>query len=335
MKKIAIALILFLPFLNSCKKNKNVVPASSTDIYVVGALDVASSPHFAVYWKNGTQVTLTGGSGTPIALSIANAGSDVYIAGDVFSASGNFIAAYWKNGVLTKLSDSTTNYYAGSICTSGNDVYVSGRGPNGPVYWKNGEMVNIPNAVTALVSGIAVSGGDVYLAGTNNGNATYWKNGTAIALTSGTEYATAEGIAIDGNDVYVSGTMEGFLYNTAVYWKNGVQTNLTDHTVYSEGGGIAVAGGNVYVAGLAELLVNYDASPETFYMSYWKNGVWANPEAAGASSSGTSAGAITINGTDVYIAGSVGNIPVYWKNGSLVKLGSTFGVAYGITVVGN
>ena len=89
--------------------NGSVVGATATSIAVVGT-DVyvagwegdfvgraGGSGSVAKYWKNGQEVSLTGGATYAYASSIAVVDSDVYVAGTEINAS-NYTANYWKNG---------------------------------------------------------------------------------------------------------------------------------------------------------------------------------------------------------------------------------------------
>ncbi len=271
------------------------------------------------------------------AYSIAVAGKDVYVAGGVRTATGNNVGVYWKNGVMTMLTDSTVYSGASNIILSGNDVYIAGFGPSGPAYWKNGNIVNLPFLRGGLISGLAVSGNDVYVVGTfynlYNQVATYWKNGVRDTLTVSPIISSASSIAVNGKDVYIAGTITGFLGGTAVYWKNGVQVNLTDNNTTGSAGGIALdASGNVYVCGVAALLINAQSLAYPISMIYWKNGDIGNPGWMSAGSSNMEITGIAVAGTDVYVAGSFGGFPTYWKNGSGVQFTGNAGQAYAIAL---
>ena len=121
--------------------------------------------------------------------------------------------------------------------------------------------------------------------------------------------------------------------NTAVYWKKVVPVTLTNNTITGSAGGIALdAGGNVYVCGAAELFANSTTIPNITSMIYWKNGILAAPNWMSAGSSNMEINGIAVDGTDVYVAGSFGNFPTYWKNDSAVYFTSNSGQAYGIAL---
>src|SRR5258705_74317 len=95
------------------------------------------------------------------------------------------------------------------------DVYVAGYVSDLsaviPVYWKNGQVVTLPDGrMWGGAASIVVSGTDVYVAGyEDNGSAyvaKYWKNENPVNLPSDvTKNAFATSIAISGTDVYAAG----------------------------------------------------------------------------------------------------------------------------------
>jgi len=132
-----------------------------------------------------------------------------------------------------------------------------------------------------------------------------------------------EAIAVSGNDVYVAGAMgTKAAVSVAEYWKNGVPTRLvTDTTDFSWVYGIAISGSDVYMAGYT-----FDAATGFNVATYWKNGVATNL----TDQSESGANAITIKGSDIYIAGGIGNTAVYWKNGVAQTVGGAGTTAAGI-----
>jgi hypothetical protein len=81
--------------------NTSAIAASGSDVYVAGYGQDANGTLYAMYWKNGTAVTLGKGQGFSIAVS----GSDVYVAG--YSGPE---AVYWKNGKLVSLGERAQAY---------------------------------------------------------------------------------------------------------------------------------------------------------------------------------------------------------------------------------
>ena len=143
---------------------QSIVVSANNDVYVAG------SDNGAVYWKNNSQIRLSGDN----ASSIFVTGNDVYVAG----SDGSNTAVYWKNG--TKILLEKNNVYGdfgafgvNSIFVSGNDVYAAGfEGPNA-VYWKNGaEIYLTPSTIGTAgfihATSIYVSGQDIYMDGIGN-----------------------------------------------------------------------------------------------------------------------------------------------------------------------
>lgn len=221
------------------------------------------------------------------------------------------------------------------------DVYVAGitQAKNGKViaaYWKNGVATKLGDSTTysSVCYGMAIDGNDVYVSGwLLDGNfkstAVYWKNGVLHTLSpSPSDNSVAYDIAVNGNDVYVSGSMygtPGFLY-----WKNGMPVMATGPTNAAVYGGLLINGNDVYQSGtsvLPDLTTNVAA--------YWKNG--AMVQISNINSRGQ---AITVSGSDVYVAGSTETdlaVPAtaracYWKNGVITQLSSTWSDAEGIVV---
>lgn len=165
---------------------------SGNDIYLAGKeLNNASGYWQAKYWKNGTGIVLSAGTGNESQGEVHRIlvkGSDVYSAGMI-----NGKPVLWKNAEATPLSTDYGTCYG--LAVSGTDVYTAG----------------------------AVQAGNTY-------QAVYWKNGTQVTLSNGTsapEGASVFGIGTDGTDVYVVGTIElGSNVSKGVYWKNGVQNMI-------------------------------------------------------------------------------------------------------------
>jgi hypothetical protein len=162
---------------------------SGNDIYLAGKeYNNASSYWQAKYWKNGTGMVLSAGTGVETQGELHRIlvkGTDVYGAGMI-----NSKPVLWKNATATPLSTDYGTCYG--LAVSGTDVYTAG----------------------------AVQAGNTY-------QAVYWKNGTQVTLsnsTSAPDGASVFGIGTDGTDVYVVGTIElGSNVSKGVYWKNGVK----------------------------------------------------------------------------------------------------------------
>jgi hypothetical protein len=96
-------------------------------------------------------------------------------------------------------------------------------------------------------------------------------------------------------------------------WQNGVATHLTRATLDCSAwaSGVAVSGGNVFAVG-------WEGSDCHGHLGavLWKNGA-AVPLTDGWNDS---ANAVTVSGSDVYVAGASNGAAVLWKNGAPVPL---------------
>ncbi|QEC75771.1 FKBP-type peptidyl-prolyl cis-trans isomerase N-terminal domain-containing protein [Mucilaginibacter ginsenosidivorax] len=257
------------------------------DVYIAGCLG-----RKAVYWKNGQLVQLASTSvsyGAASAITVA--GNDVYVGGtgykklflhDGSKGRDQEQPRYWKNGqeVLLPQPLEDNGYENETTIVSmkvvGDDLYIIGRVAYGygPIYWKNGQLVQSLNNGLDRVEKIEVVNGNVYAVGSKDSKAAYWKNGTTTILTSEESLATA--IAVAGNDVYVTGIIGSYkmkgLYpgygngGVGKYWKNGRQMGLTggaDQYASPYPKSIAVSGNDVYIVGIDQSNSNY---------MLWKNG---------------------------------------------------------------
>jgi hypothetical protein len=202
-----------------------------------------------------------------------------------------------------------------------------------------------------------VTPADVYVAGyemnaSNVKVAMVWKNGVGTALSDGIRGAYASAVAVSGTDVYVAGVVAASVTNSdgiATVWKNGNTTSLTDGTVSAYASGIAVSGTDVYVSG-----GEYGPNAQNLDVDiggYWKNGVFnlLTQENHQDGSGQANISAITLNGSDVYVAGTEGILTpgvssnyllgsaIYWKNGNptILTNGLTSAAAESIVVDGS
>ena len=248
----------------------NSIFVSNNNIYTAG------SDSGAVYWKNNSEIRLSGNDASCIFVS----GNDVYIAGTRDSK-----AVYWKNG--TEVALEKTNVYgdfsnasASSIFISGNDVYAAGYdGPNA-VYWKNGTEVYLSSLTITLTGyvhahSIYIKGSDVYVVGYDISSGSvypkvwYWKNGVRITINQVDNYGQGNSVFVSGSDVYIAGMQVSAptYVQAAAYWKNGNVVLLPNSVGSPDSKSIFVLGNDVYLAGYET--VDYLHS----YAISWKNGV--------------------------------------------------------------
>jgi len=256
-------------------------------------------------------------------------GKSVYIVGDSYDDQGNYTACYWVDGTRVELPGGA---WATDIVVIDGTVYACGTGESSDAcYWIDQTRYDLPGN-WGEAEAITVHDGDVYVAGWFDDGSCYWKNGQKINLTTNRDsQAFAIGVKNNG-DVFVGGyAMNNHHVYVPCYWKNGSKTNLSA-AEDGEVNDLTFLEGNVrYFAGYTTVLNNMTGYPPR--ACYWRNsrrtdlpqrGNWASTGLYG-----TKAWGITIDGSDVYIAGSSdymedmgdslntgGTYPEYWKNDS-------------------
>lgn len=293
-----------------------IIPITTIFLYGCALRPGSGLKGGACYWKNKVRYDLP----TKPTQSVSNS-SIIKTAetspalssfnGDVFVAGFTDGGAYyWKNGEYSYLGGNT----ALDVFVEGNDVYVTGEFmtegyEHHACYWKNSNRVEI-DGIDAR--SIFVKNSTVYIAGgcmlEGHGYPCYWINDQRYLLNGN----GVTGIFVDGSDVYVS----GFFFNSheesqGCYWKNGVRVELNNGNAPS----ILINNRNIYVSG-------------------------------GSGTDNSAALAISIDGTDVYIAGHYMRqtredwceiFPCFWKNGELFDLSidEIDGCAYDIWASGS
>jgi len=129
-----------------------------------------------------------------------------------------------------------------------------------------------------------------------------------------------------GIHVYAAGSSLVNEVDIPVYWQDGRVNELSriDSTCGGFANSIVAEGQNVHIAGTTFVCSSVGSTPVA---AYWKNGVRTDLErpAAHAQDASEAQQVIVANG-NVYIAGYVtgddGPLPVYWRNGQIVYLGS-------------
>lgn len=128
-------------------------------------------------------------------------------------------------------------------------------------------------------------------------------------------------------DIYVAGYLfeyhdynlpTGYGPHTPVYWKNGILNKLPA-ALGGYATDIKLQNGDVLIAG-DELT---DSTAETFQAVYWRNGI----KTVLAPNATATRIFVDSTGTNFYIAGSIGKMACYWKNG-IIHLLHCSGSAY-------
>lgn len=308
-------LLLLLCATIACTKSKPPPtplpkPTGTDTIIYIGGLSTAAEPNgIGVVWKNDTIIP---GEDSGAVISLSLNGTDLYALGQ----SG----IYTKNGVRPPIQSPLAG---AKIMATGTDVYITGYligvNPEYPLYWKNGQVINLtathsPIGYQGGTIGITSSGSDVYISGAvqadmqSDFQAVYWKNDSIHYIPNN---FSAGDIVVSGDSVFVTGEAGP----QVAYWVND-SVHLV--SLYDALTGIAVSGGDVYVCGY-----NFRVPQSDIF--YLKNGQKT------ALPNGVVVSGIAVLGADVYCVGGdqAGNA-VYWKNGVMHILGP--GSAYCIVI---
>lgn len=254
--------------------------------------------------------------------TISEATVDIHVVGNIMTEKSNLTKAiYWNNNLPTLLDQSENASTATAVVISNHDVYISGSLNYKACYWKNGNIVYLPDGTEAL--DIKVVDRDVYVAGENKYVACYWKNGIKTTLAETENESKANAITVVGNDIYVAGTQSlgKSKYNfLALYWKNNEAVILDDYQGFAND--IAVNANDIYVAG--------DAYKNTFlnnaYFVYWKNNmeIYVGLE---KSQNKVYTNGLEVDNNNVFAAGYIHSYGVheaaYWKNGKTTLLANS------------
>lgn len=296
------------------------------DVYVTGSLN-----NQAVYWKNGTVVTLPGGE---LATGIVVVGTNVHVCGyGVSPSTGELVAKYWLNGVATDLSDGLSECRATGIGISGSDVIIAGyegRYVRTACYWRNAARTNLSGGSLPGQVFVATNG-SFYIADRNSNN--YWKDGvlqSPLQIPVGS--ANLEAVKEYGGIVYAVGervTANGTA--TPLFWINGVYQAgfLGNPNGYADAQDFVISPtGQRHFAGLAG--TGWDSARIMYWDPVGAADYWGTYTASSLAS-------IALNGTDVYVCGSEFNYPVMesravvWQNSGFNPTYLTDGTTPAIT----
>lgn len=329
MKSLTLLSLAALFFLESCKKNDDVVvnvPASVTTTTVT-AISVTEA-------TSGGNISSAGSASVTARGVVWSINPNPTIALITKTSDGSGTGAFTSS--ITGLAANTT-YHVRAYATSsagtayGNDItyttavaklYICGTewtttlSMQQAKVWIDGTPTVLSGSIESFATGMAVTNaGDVYVSGSSKvtqWRATYWKNGTANYLTDGTREAGLGSIFISGSDVYGCGGERntGGVF-TAKYWKNGTETVLGNGTNESSANSIFISGTDIYVVGYETNAVG-NKIPK-----YWKNGT-----AIPITTIPGVANSVLVSGSDVYIAGTDNSsiVGLYWKNSTPISI---------------
>lgn len=313
-KKYRVSILVFI-FLNfGCSKSSTTeAPPLFTpgvDVYMAGELNSK-----AVYWRNGEVVELAPNA---TAYAIQVVGSDIFVGGYVYDTNFRPHAAYWKNGVQVILEGSGISQVLG-LCVDGGDIYCVGDFQNPPntigdtaVYWKNNNpRINLSMNSYARASAVSIVGSAIYITGQfgiNPDTAVVWKN--FIQYTYSTP-GHMSALAFSGTDSFFVGSA-GF---DAAYWAVDSLHRLIPGFAFANS--IALHGSDVFIGGARRDQNNFTQA------GYWKNDSMIVLTSDGQASH---VNGVVFAANDFYAVGYIagGNPgPVYWKNDTIHKLGTT------------
>jgi len=244
---------------------------------------------------------------------------DVYVGGH-YILGNTYTSCYWENGKRVDLNkqfslvdvfgDGTDMFAASSLKEGNSDISRA-------AYWKNGVSTELLSTRSATRQ-VIVKDGETTILGYSMTDSSddhwvshwIWRDG---------EFSQLDGFVmsmeISDGDLYLAGSYSD-IDRRPCYWKNGIRHDLEADDLDLDGliiRDIAVSNGDVYVVGRyrnTELKENRAA--------LWKNGVRQDLE-----SISSDAYSITIDGSDVYVAGQVNCTACYWKNGKRISLGGS------------
>jgi hypothetical protein len=253
-------------------------------------------------------------------------GTVVTIRGEGFDSINGYVTIDGATMPITQISDTAITLTVSTTHT-------------GPVVVKSTTGGSTTGPVFKYLDDILVAGWLIL----NPGNpdvggsfAYYWDNGIPFMLDA-IQFAgpsvVATGITSSDDSIYACGYQYYGQNRYAIVWKNGAAQSLSNITTQdAQPYAIQVSGQNVYVVGYLNN-GNHDVA------TVWVNG---QPTSLLGDTVNSYANAITISGSDVYIAGyraqSTGSnrVALYWKNGNPTALsdGTADALTNGIAIAG-
>ena len=256
-----------------------------------------------------------------------------------WKSSNEAVATVSSAGIVTGVSQglatitATANGGSTSQCSViVASLYIPGGAGGYPVYWKDGTLVFLSGTTGYNAAMMVVSGSDVHVAGIrgSDGSPVYWKNGAMVSLTGLPSNISwwYTGMAASGGNVYITATADTGTNHISGYWVNGSWTPCSGIASSSDLTGVAVAGGHAYIAGTDRSAVPGGPAVPVYWVDGTKHVLpEGNDPNGNPNVSGYITAAPVVSGGDVFIAGttygSTGDVPIVWKNGQILFLGTS------------
>ena len=270
---------------------------------------------------------------------------NINAAGDFYYSTGLSYAGYWLNNNqfnFVNNPNQTIESTFKKVYINGLDVYLTGRTYNGTAnvatIYKNGVLFSQYPSTSSnpavIVSDMIVSGSNVFAVGNDGNRAVIWQNGIQSILKSTISRAT--GIVSYNNQNYVIGDdllffdLANVTATTKSYlWINGQETVLSNFGLrYTTE--IKIYNNILYICG--GTIVNGIKVPMYLTKNLITNGNFVATTIS--STVNSSAKAIEIVNSDVYLCGGANGKPVFWKNGIMTTLSTLNGESNDISSFG-
>ena len=277
------------------------------------------------------------GSGTDSSGTDADGAEDSVI---VYAANGNG-EGYWKDGVYEMIcSGEDLENYPGLFVTdielSGGSLYASvyyqdNLGDTHSGYFKDKVFHECCNTGVSQAESIAVHDGSVYVGGFQDSDAVVWKDSTEIARgddVADPNYAYTMAVTGSGT-IYFGGYKKSTVgiktFTSGVSWLYSTSDGRSDYRLQNDQNsminGVALSSGDnpeiVYWGG------HFENSDGKKIACFWEEKTSDSSmigQELGDGSSNSEVYVMTVDGSDIYAGGYVGNTAGYWKNGTWVGL---------------